>query len=59
MNTNNIDISKFPEKVQKVLTKYFEYDLDTFEWFLYAQNYLYEQLGNSDYIYEIELLLGL
>lgn len=55
---NNIDISHFPDKVQTILTKYFEYDLHTFEWFLYAQNYIYEQLGDSDYITEIEQLLG-
>ncbi|WPF87551.1 hypothetical protein [Cyanobacterium aponinum] len=58
MNNQYIDFSHFPQFVQDVLTKYFEYDLNCFQWYLYAQNYLYDQLGDSDYITDIELLLG-
>lgn len=53
-----IDISSYSDEVQKVLTDYAQFNLSDFEQFEFAQNFIYEKLGNDDCIQEIEMLLG-
>jgi hypothetical protein len=53
-----IDISSYSDEVQKVLTDYAQFNLSDFEQFEFAQNFIYDKLGNDDCIQEIEMLLG-